>query len=70
MNQFDTLILGGRYFDGTGGPSRIAHVGIKDGRVAEVFDQQPEPGLATRTIDASGCWVTPGFLDTHTHYDA
>lgn len=70
MNQFDTLIIGGRYFDGTGGPSRIAHVGVKDGRVAGVFDEQPGTGLATRTIDASGCWVTPGFLDTHTHYDA
>jgi len=70
VNQFDTLIVGGRYFDGTGGPSRIAHVGIKEGRIARIFDEQPDTSLATRTIDASGCWVTPGFLDTHTHYDA
>ncbi|MBL1273965.1 MAG: amidohydrolase family protein [Oceanospirillales bacterium] len=70
MSQYDTLIIGGRYFDGTGSPSRIAHVAVQEGRVAQVFDEEPDPALARRVIDASGCWVTPGFLDTHTHYDA
>lgn len=70
MNRYDTLITGGRYFDGTGGPSRIAHVAIRDGRIARVFDSEPDPESADRVIDAKGCWVTPGFLDTHTHYDA
>ncbi|AOY87368.1 N-acyl-D-glutamate amidohydrolase [Marinobacter salinus] len=70
MRQYDALIIGGRYFDGTGAPSRIAHVAIRDGRVARVFDSKPDPALADQVIDAEGCWVTPGFLDTHTHYDA
>lgn len=70
MRQYDTLITGGRYFDGTGSPSRIANVAIRDGRIARVFESEPDPGLANRVIDAEGCWVTPGFLDTHTHYDA
>ena len=70
MNRYDTLIIGGRYFDGTGGPSRIAHVAIRDGRIARVFDSEPDPELADRVIHADGYWVTPGFLDTHTHYDA
>ncbi|WP_375170372.1 amidohydrolase family protein, partial [Marinobacter sp.] len=70
MNRYDTLILGGRYFDGTGAPSRIAHVAISNGKIARVFNSEPDPSLADQVIDASGCWVTPGFLDTHTHYDA
>lgn len=70
MTRYDTLILGGRYFDGTGGPSSIAHIAIRDGRVERVFNSEPDLSLADRVIDAEGCWVMPGFLDTHTHYDA
>lgn len=70
MTRYDTLILGGRYFDGTGAPSGIAHVAIRDGRVERVFNSEPDVSLADRVINAEGCWVMPGFLDTHTHYDA
>ncbi|MEO9700566.1 MAG: N-acyl-D-glutamate amidohydrolase, partial [Marinobacter alexandrii] len=70
MTRYDTLILGGRYFDGTGAPSSIAHVAIRDGRVERVFNSEPDVRLADRVINAEGCWVMPGFLDTHTHYDA
>ncbi|MEP5981315.1 MAG: N-acyl-D-glutamate amidohydrolase, partial [Marinobacter alexandrii] len=70
MTRYDTLILGGRYFDGTGAPSSIAHVAIRDGRVERVFNSEPDVSLADRVINAEGCWVMPGFLDTHTHYDA
>lgn len=71
MSQYDSLIVGGRYFDGSRNPSRIADIGIRDGRIATVADAGVlDPARATRVIDARGCWVTPGFLDTHTHYDA
>ncbi len=29
--------------------------------------QVDEP--AQQTVDATGLWITPGFVDTHTHYD-
>lgn len=70
MAQYDFIIEGGRYFDGTGAPSSIRTLAIKDGRVARVTGEAIDHAEADRVIDASGKWVTPGFLDTHTHYDA
>lgn len=68
--NYDVIILNGRYFDGTGAPSRIAHIGISNGVVGTVSETPLTGGPNTRTIDATGHWITPGFLDTHTHYDA
>src|SRR3989339_1783889 len=67
---YDVLIQRGRYFDGTGGPSAIRDVAIKDGRVLKVSADPLDAAQAARVIDATGQWITPGFLDTHTHYDA
>ncbi len=64
---FDTVILNGRWFDGTGGPSAVRNIGIRDGRVAAVTT---EPIEGTDVVDATGNWVMPGIIDIHTHYDA
>lgn len=70
MVLYDVLIEGGRYFDGTGAPSSIQNIAIKDGKVAMVTDKPVDAQQCTKVIDAKGKWVTPGFLDTHTHYDS
>ncbi len=64
-----TLIRSGTVFDGTGGPRRAVDVLVIDGRIAEIGPDLAAPEGA-QVIDASGHWVTPGFIDLHTHYDA
>lgn len=65
---FDLIIRNGTVVDGTGAPGRIADVAITGERIAAV--EKSITDTATRTIDASGRLVTPGFVDIHTHLDA
>jgi N-acyl-D-aspartate/D-glutamate deacylase len=62
----DVVLRGGTVFDGTGAPGRPADVAVDRGVIREIG-----PDLqGRRVLDATGCAVTPGFIDIHTHYDA
>jgi len=62
------LIRNGTVYDGSGAPPVARDVRVEGDRVVALT--APGPGDADRVIDAKGCWILPGFLDTHTHYDA
>lgn len=64
-----TLVKGGLVLDGSGADGRVADVLIYDDVVAAIGAELDAPADA-EVIDATGCWVTPGFIDLHTHYDA
>jgi N-acyl-D-aspartate/D-glutamate deacylase len=68
MAEFDLVVRGGTFVDGTGVPRRRADVAVKDGRVAAIGGRIAAG--AAKELDASGCIVAPGAIDLHTHYDA
>ncbi len=70
MAGFDVVIANGLFFDGRGTPPAVRHLGVREGRVAEISEAPIDPAAAGRVIDAAGRWVMPGFIDLHTHYDA
>lgn len=67
MGRLDLLVTRGSIIDGTGAPARQGDVGVESGRIV-VLPPDSEAG-ATRTVDAEGLVVTPGFVDVHTHSD-
>ena len=67
--SFDTIIRNGRWFDGTGAPSAVRTIGIRDGHVVAISPEPLDETDCPQVIDATGKWVLPGMLDIHTHYD-
>ena len=63
--DYDILIADGFVVDGTGNPWYRADVAVSGDRVVAVgvLDRS----RADRVIDAGGLWVTPGFIDPHSH---
>ena len=58
---FDVVITNGHIIDGTGSPWYSGDIGIRDGKIAAIGNLSAAP--RTRTIDAHGLIVAPGFID-------
>jgi len=63
--SYDVIIRNGRIVDGTGNPWFKGDIGISGDKIAYLGDLGDAAGK--RELDATGLYVTPGFIDTHSH---
>ncbi|MCG8605491.1 amidohydrolase family protein [bacterium] len=67
QQRYDILITTARVMDGTGNPWFSADIGIRDGVIVAVG--KLSDASAVRIIEAKSKYVTPGFIDLHSHAD-
>ncbi len=68
MSSYDLVIRNGTIVDGTRLPAFRADLAIKNGKIAKISGRIQAEGR--RELDATGCYVAPGAIDLHCHYDA
>jgi N-acyl-D-aspartate/D-glutamate deacylase len=65
----DVLVDGGTIVDGSGAGGFAGWVGVIGDRIASIGRSTSPAPQASRTIDAAGLIVAPGFVDVHNHSD-
>ena len=66
MRRFDLILKGGHLVDPAQGFDNVTDIGFKNGKVLEICkDIHKKNG--TKVVDVTGCVVTPGLIDLHTH---
>ena len=60
-DEFDVILRGGTVYDGSGGPPRIADVGLRGDQIAAIGDLEQD--RAARIINVDGQAVAPGFIN-------
>ncbi len=64
--KYDLLLKGGQVIDPASNLSDISDVAIAGGKIAALGKNLPAAD-AKRTVDVSGLYVSPGFIDIHVH---
>ena len=62
----DLLIKEVTVIDGSGAAPFTADVAVANGKITQIGQITAS---ASETIHAAGAWLTPGFVDIHSHYD-
>lgn len=65
--KLDQLFVGGIIYDGSGDRPYRADLGIQEGKILFIGDANGADIQSKETIDISGHWIAPGFIDMHSH---
>lgn len=65
--MYDLLIKNAAILDGTATPHYISDVAVKDGKIALIAKNINDS--AKSTVNAEGLFLSPGFIDAHSHFD-
>lgn len=68
VSDYDYYLQGGIIVDGGGMQPYVGDIAFKNGKIVAVGDNLSPRGNGI-ILDASGYYVTPGFIDIHTHAD-
>jgi N-acyl-D-glutamate deacylase len=64
LANYDLVILNGHIVDPDSGWDGLGNIGIADGKITAISKEFLN---GKKTIDASGLYVAPGFIDLHAH---
>ncbi|MBW1996295.1 MAG: amidohydrolase family protein, partial [Deltaproteobacteria bacterium] len=65
--MYDVLIKNGKIITGMGNPWFYGDIGIVKNKIARIGHLAESE--SSKVVDASGCFVSPGFIDGHSHSD-
>lgn len=65
--MMNLLIQNARIIDMETGMENTVDLAVRDGKIAAICQAGSCTATASETIDASGLWLFPGFLDYHVH---
>ena len=63
--MYDLILSGGRVIDPASGTDKMLQIGVSNGHIKTIAEEIT--GDSTLLIDCSGCLITPGLIDLHTH---
>lgn len=64
--QYDLVLKNGHIIDPKNKVDVVSDIAIKDGKIAKIANKIPT-NSSKKIIDATGLYITPGFIDMHTH---
>ena len=64
--QYDIVLKNGHIIDPKNKLNAVSDIAIKEGKIAKIADGIPT-NSSKKIIDATGLYITPGFIDMHTH---